>query len=92
MSQDKKQADTPYDVVVVGGGAAGMMAAGTAAGRGCRTLLVEKNPRLGRKLLITGKASRDCYLERWAFDACAPMFEEVFGISPEMHIKSFSAL
>ncbi len=55
MSQDKKQADTPYDVVVVGGGAAGMMAAGTAAGRGCRTLLVEKNPRLGRKLLITGK-------------------------------------
>ena len=44
------------------------------------------------KLLITGKASRDCYLERWAFDACAPMFEEVFGISPEMHIKSFSAL
>lgn len=44
-----------YDVIVVGGGAAGMMAAGTAAQNGCRVLLLEKNTRLGRKLLITGK-------------------------------------
>ncbi|MDH7568334.1 MAG: NAD(P)/FAD-dependent oxidoreductase [Armatimonadota bacterium] len=42
-------------VVVVGGGASGMMAAGTAAACGCRVLLLEKNRSLGRKLRITGK-------------------------------------
>jgi len=42
-------------VVVIGGGAAGMMAAGTAAGRGLNVTLIEKNNRLGKKLLITGK-------------------------------------
>ena len=43
-----------YDVVVIGGGPAGMMAAGRAGERGFRVLLVEKNDRLGVKLLITG--------------------------------------
>ncbi|MGI5897195.1 MAG: NAD(P)/FAD-dependent oxidoreductase [Oscillospiraceae bacterium] len=43
------------DVIVVGGGPAGMMAAGTAARGGLRVLLLEKNPRMGRKLMITGK-------------------------------------
>ena len=44
-----------YDVMVIGGGAAGMMAAGIAARNGNRTILIEKNPVLGKKLLITGK-------------------------------------
>ena len=44
-----------YDGIVVGGGPAGMFAAITAASRGCRVLLLEKNDRLGKKLLITGK-------------------------------------
>lgn len=43
------------DAVIAGGGPAGMMAAITAAARGRRVLLVEKNDRLGRKLRITGK-------------------------------------
>ena len=43
------------DVVVIGGGAAGMFAAIHAAGRGLRVLLLEKNPACGKKLLITGK-------------------------------------
>ncbi len=43
-----------YDVIVVGGGAAGMMAAGRAAERGKKVLLIEKNPQLGVKLSITG--------------------------------------
>ena len=43
------------DGIVIGGGPAGMFAAITAASRGCRVLLLEKNDRLGKKLLITGK-------------------------------------
>ena len=43
------------DVLVIGGGAAGMLAAITAARRGLRVLLLEKNDRLGKKLAITGK-------------------------------------
>lgn len=43
-----------FDVIVIGGGASGMMAAGRAAERGKRVLLVEKNPALGAKLNITG--------------------------------------
>lgn len=46
---------TANDVVIVGGGAAGMFAAVTAASRGLRVLLLEKNDRLGKKLAITGK-------------------------------------
>lgn len=42
-------------LVVVGGGPAGMIAAGTAGSRGLDVVMLEKNERLGRKLLITGK-------------------------------------
>ena len=44
-----------YDVIVIGAGAAGMMAAGTAAKRGLKVCLVEKNSVLGKKIRITGK-------------------------------------
>ncbi len=42
-------------VIVIGGGPAGIMAAGIAAHRGNSVVLCEKNDRLGRKLLISGK-------------------------------------
>ena len=44
-----------FDGIVIGGGPAGMFAAITAAGLGCRVALVERGERLGKKLLITGK-------------------------------------
>ncbi len=44
-----------YDAIVVGGGPAGLMCAGTAARRGLRVLLCEQGGRTGRKLRITGK-------------------------------------
>lgn len=43
-----------WDVVIIGGGPAGMMAAGTAGSLGKKVLLIEKNKILGKKLLITG--------------------------------------
>jgi predicted Rossmann fold flavoprotein len=43
-----------YDLVVIGGGPAGMMGAATAARQGCKVVLLEKNDRLGKKLAITG--------------------------------------
>lgn len=49
MSQDKKQ------VLVVGGGPAGMLAAAVAGSRGLDVSLIEKNEKLGKKLYITGK-------------------------------------
>lgn len=42
-------------IIVVGGGAAGMMATVTAARKGKNVLLLEKNEKLGKKLFITGK-------------------------------------
>lgn len=47
--------DINRSVAVIGGGAAGLMAAGRLAQRGVRVILIEKNPMLGKKLRITGK-------------------------------------
>lgn len=46
--------ETIWDVVVIGGGASGMMSAGVAGSLGKKVLLLEKNEELGKKLLITG--------------------------------------
>lgn len=43
------------NVIVIGGGPAGMMAAIASAENGNNVILLEKKERLGRKLLITGK-------------------------------------
>ena len=53
-----------YDGIIIGGGPAGMFAAITAAAGGQKVLLLERNDRLGKKLLITGKGrcnvTNDC--------------------------------
>ena len=43
-----------YDIAIIGGGPAGMMAAIAASRNSSRVILLEKNPQLGRKLLMTG--------------------------------------
>ncbi|MFH0791740.1 MAG: aminoacetone oxidase family FAD-binding enzyme, partial [bacterium] len=47
--------DSNYDVIVIGGGPAGMIAAGRAGELGARVAILEKNDQLGVKLLMTGK-------------------------------------
>ena len=46
--------NSKYDVIVVGAGAAGLWAAATVARRGQRVLLIEKNKKLGVKILMSG--------------------------------------
>ena len=51
----QKTTANSFDVIVIGGGPAGMMAAGMSALQGAKTLLLEKMERPCRKLMITGK-------------------------------------
>lgn len=46
--------ETTYDVIVVGAGTSGLMAAISAAEYGAKVLLIEKNKKAGKKLLMTG--------------------------------------
>lgn len=52
--KDMKSHSNNYDVIVIGGGASGMIAAGRAAALGKQVLLLEKNKSLGAKLKISG--------------------------------------
>lgn len=65
-----------YQVIVIGGGPAGLMAAGQAAATGAETLLLEKMSHPGRKLLITGKGR--CNLTN-----VAPLEEFIDHFSPD---------
>ena len=73
-----------FDVAVVGGGAAGMMAAITAARLGAAVVLIERNPKVGRKLYITGKGR--CNVT----NHCAP--EEVLRATPRNGKFLYSAI
>lgn len=64
-----------FDIAVIGGGPAGMMAAGRAAELGAKVILIEKNETLGKKLLITGKGR--CNFTHNEFDL--RKFAEKFG-------------
>lgn len=41
-----------------------------------------------KNLIITTQSDKNAYLEKWAFNRCVPFFEEVFGISPQLIIKT----
>ena len=74
-----------YQVIVVGGGAAGLMAAGQAARQGAKTLILEKMQSPGRKLGITGKGR--CNLTNVG---TLPEFISHFGESGRFLRQAFS--
>jgi len=75
VSHLSPETDPVYDLLVIGGGPAGIFAAGFAASQGARVLLLEKNQRCGAKLLITGKGR--CNLTHDEDDP--QLFAEAFG-------------
>lgn len=64
QKRDIKKCD--YDVAVIGGGPAGMMAAITSSEKEAKVILIEKNNSLGRKLLLTGGGR--CNISNAEFD------------------------
>jgi len=83
MSKEMKE---KYDLIVIGGGASGMMAAGAAAENGKKVLILEKNPRLGEKLSITGGGR--CNVTNATFDVRE--FLKKFGDSAKFLFSPFS--
>ena len=78
------------ELVVIGGGAAGMLAAGTAAEQGVRVTLLEPNERLGKKLYITGKGrcnvTNDCAAEDFFKNVPRNprfLYSSVYGFPPQ---------
>lgn len=74
----------PYDIAVIGGGAAGIMAAIRASQLKKKVVLLERNDAIGRKILITGKGR--CNLTNAADIAT---FIEKFGKSGEFFRTAF---
>jgi len=75
-----------YDVVIIGGGPAGMMSAISASSLGAKVLLIEKNDKLGNKLLLTGggRCNLTC-IEKNNKDFCSK-----FGKNGDFLLSSFS--
>lgn len=91
-----KQTGQKWDVIIIGAGAAGMMAACTAAARGAKVLLLEKNEKTGKKIYITGKGrcnfTNACETED--FFANVPrnanfLYSSVYGFDSSMAIDWF---
>ncbi len=85
------------DLIVIGAGPAGLMAAGTAAKRGLKVLIIEKNEKIGRKLLITGKGrcniTNDCDID--TFIKSVPvnsqfLYSAINAFSPQDTINFFN--
>ena len=88
-----------YDVLIVGAGAAGLMAAGAALERGLSVCLFDKNRQLGRKVRITGKGrcnvTNNCSVEE-AVAACPRGGRFLYGalstFSPQDTMAFFEGL
>lgn len=87
------------DLIVIGGGAGGLMAAGFAASRGLRVTLIEKKERVGRKVLISGKGrcnvTNNCTVEDFLPQVKSGekfLLSALYSFSPEMTMDFFENL
>ena len=87
------------NIIVVGGGAAGMMAAVFAARNGATVTLLEKNEKLGKKVYITGKGrcniTNDCYDEDFFKNVITNpkfMYSSYYGFTSAEVIEFFEDL
>ena len=78
-------------ILVIGGGAAGMMAAISAADKGAQVIIAEKNEKLGKKLFITGKGrcniTNDCAAEDFFDNVISNprfLYSSVYSFDPSM--------
>ncbi|MGN0353508.1 MAG: NAD(P)/FAD-dependent oxidoreductase, partial [Muricoprocola sp.] len=83
-------------VVIIGGGAAGMMAAVRAAEGGCQVHLYEKNEKLGKKIYITGKGrcnfTNACDMEKLLESVCTNrkfLYSAFYGFTNQDAISFF---
>ena len=86
-----------FDIAVIGGGAAGMAAAVTAARRGASVILSEKEPRLGRKLAATGNGrcnftNKNTDLSRYHGADVSFAAEALARFSPDENIAFFRSM
>lgn len=84
-------------VAVIGAGAAGLMAAYSAASCGCKVTVFEKNEKSGKKIYITGKGrcnvTHDCTVEEFLANVVSnPKFlmSSVYSFPPESCVKFFT--
>lgn len=82
-----QKSEKKFEVAVIGGGPAGMMAASRAAELGAKVLLLEKNSALGKKLLLTGNGR--CNITQIDHDARG--FVEKLGRNGKFFFSAFSA-
>lgn len=75
-----------FDVIVIGGGASGMMAASQAGKQGKKVLLLEKNSSLGKKLKISGGGR--CNITNHELDVRA--FLDHYGVASDFLFSPFS--
>ncbi|MEF9983586.1 MAG: NAD(P)/FAD-dependent oxidoreductase [Oscillospiraceae bacterium] len=88
-----------YDTIVVGAGAAGLLCAGILQKQGKTVALVEKNPRVGRKLMITGKGrcnlTNNCTPDDFIKSVMSNgrfLYSAINSFSPEDTMKFFEEL
>ena len=90
--------DAKEKAIVVGGGAAGMMAAIMLSERGFETTLLEKNEKLGKKLFITGKGrcnfTNDCEPDIFFENVVSNprfLYSALYGLTPQDVISLFES-
>ncbi len=77
-----------YDAIIIGGGASGMMAAIIAKRRGKNIILLEKNAKLGRKILVTGNGRCNISNENTIEDQRKPI--HYMGRNPKFVLSVFN--